>query len=490
MTVSRRNTAIEQVLDLLNAGDIQAARLLCRQILDTDNRSHQAMAQLGHLESMSGRHDQAVTLLTRAVALAPRVVRYHVKLGDVLATAGRNRAALLRYDKALKLEAACRSALAGKAHVHCRDRAPDKARRLLAPYVEAGTEDISMAIAYASASTGDGEYEQAIEVASRHVEDEAVWPIRQSLWFALGVAHENAGNYDEAFEAYTRGNRTNPAPVDSAVVSKSFDTLKTTFDRLTMRALPRASIDSELAIAIVGIYRSGSTLVEQIIDAHPKAHGAGELGLLADLVSGMSQRIGSTLPYPQCIRDLEQDDVDALGTSYLEGLRSLAPSAVRVCDKQLPNFAHLGVLAAILPRARIIHMRRDPLDTCLSCYVNRFPVGTPAVFGDLRALGMYYNDYLALMDHWRDVLDEPMWELEYEELVEDLEGVVRRLLEFCGLDWDDRCMHFFESKRQVLTLSRDQVNRPIYRSSVGRWRKFEKHLAPLREVLTQGLRSA
>ena len=490
MTVSRRNTAIGEVLDLLNAGDMHAARLLCRQILESDTRSHQAMAQLGQLESMRGRHEQAATLLARAVALAPRVVRYHVKLGDVLATGGRNREALLRYEKALKIEAGCVSALAGKAHVYCRDRAPDKARRLLAPYVEAGTEDISMAVAWASAATGGGDYEQAIEVASRHVEDEAVWPIRQSLWFALGAAHEKAGNYDEAFEAYTRGNKADPAPVDSAAVSESFDTLKRIFDRDSMRALPRASIDSELAVAIVGVYRSGSTLVEQIIDAHPKAHGAGELSLLADLVSGMSRRIGSTLPYPQCIRDLEPDDVDALGRTYLDGLRSLAPSAQRICDKQLPNFAHLGVLAAILPRARIIHTRRDPLDTCVSCYVNRFPVGTPAVFGDLRALGMYYNDYLALMEHWREVLDEPMFELVYEELVEDLEGVVRRLLEFCGLDWDDRCVRFFESTRQVLTLSRDQVNRPIYRSSMGRWRRFERHLAPLREVLAQGLRSA
>ena len=114
------------------------------------------------------------------------------------------------------------------------------------------------------------------------------------------------------------------------------------------------------------------------------------------------------------VEDLEQADVDALGRSYLDGLCRLAPSAARVCDKQLPNFERLGILAAILPRARIIHTRRDPLDTCVSCYVNRFPVGTPAVFGDLRALGMYYNDYLALMEHWRAVLDEPMFELDYK----------------------------------------------------------------------------
>ncbi len=485
-----QNSAIVHALDLMNAGDVLGAGLVCRQILERDTRNHQAMVLLGQVQSKQGGHRQAAEHLARAVALAPKNLDYHLKLGEVLAAGGRNREALLRFDKALKLKPNASSALAGKSSVYVRMRDWDKARRLLAPFVDAGKEDIAMAIIYAKVAIHDADYPAAVEVASRHLTDDAIWPIRQSLWFEIGAAHEKAGQYDEAFEAFTRGNTTNPAAPDPSAVSAWFDRLISTFDRETMRTLPRSSITSELAVPIVGIYRSGSTLVEQIIDAHPQAHGAGELLDLPEVIAGMSEQIGSTLTFPECIEDLEPADVDALGNAYLDRLRGHAPSAARICDKQLPNFERLGILAAMLPRARVIHTRRDPLDTCVSCYVNRFAAGTPSYLGDLRALGMYYNDYLALMEHWRQVLDVPMFELDYEELVQDQEGVTRRLLEFCGLEWDDRCLRFFESKREVLTLSREQVNQPIYRGSVGHHQRYARHLGPLREVLASGLRGS
>ncbi len=485
-----QNSAIAQALNLMNAGDVLGAGNVCRQILGRDKRSHQAMVLLGQVESKQGGHQQAVVHLTRAVALAPRNLDYQVKLGEVLAAGGRNREALLRFDKALKLKADAPSALAGKSGVYIRLRDWDKARRLLVPFVDAGKEDIGMAIAYAKVAIHDADYAGAVEIASRHLTDDAIWPIRQSLWFEIGTAHEKAGQYDEAFEAFTRGNTANPAAPDPSAVSAWFDRLIGAFDRDTMRALPRSSISSQLAVPIVGMYRSGSTLVEQIIDAHPQAHGAGELLDLPDVVAAMSEQIGSTLPFPDCIRDLESADVDALGSAYLARLRDHAPSAARICDKQLPNFERLGILAVMLPHARVIHTRRDPLDTCVSCYVNRFAAGTPSYLGDLRALGMHYNDYLALMEHWRQVLDAPMLELDYEELVQDQDGVSRRMLEFCGLEWDDCCLRFFESKREVLTLSREQVNQPIYRDSVGHHQRYARHLGPLREVLASGLRGS
>ena len=480
------NTAIAQALDLLNAGDFVGAARVCRRVLETDTRNHQAMVLLGQVGSKGGRHDEAVAMLSRAVALAPRNVDYQVKYGEVLAAAGRLKESLLRFDKTLKLKPGYPAALAGKAGVYLRAREPEKARRLLSPFVEAGTEDIAMALAFARVARRGGDNDQAIRVVSRHLDDDTTWPLRQSLWFEIGAAHEGAERFDEAFDAYTRGNAMTPAAWDPVAARRWFDGVMATFDRDTVVSLPRASDPSSLPVLIVGLPRCGSTLVEQIIDAHPRAHGAGEITDLEDLVTGMSERIGSTVPYPQCVRDLDQADVDALSRQYLERLRSLAPSADRVCDKQLSNFQYLGVVSAVLPGARIVHVRRDPLDTCLSCYVNRFAPGTAAYLSDLRSLGLFYNDYLAVMEHWRGVLDIPMLELDYEQLVADPDAECRRLVEFCGLPWDDRCLRFFESGREVLTLSRDQVNRPIYTSSVGRHRNYEKHLGPLRDALAGG----
>jgi len=484
------NSAIAKALELLNAGDFNAAAGVCRRLLETDKRNHQAMVLLGQVGSKGGRHDEAVALLARAVALAPRNVDYHVKYGEVLVAAGRVKEAMVRFDKTLKLKPGYPTALAGKADVYLRAREPEKARRLLAPFVEAGTEDIGIALSFVRAARRNGDHEEAIRVASRHLDDDATWPLRQSLWFEIGAAHEARERFDDAFDAYTRGNRMTPAAWDPVAVSRWFDGVMATFDRQTVAGLPRAADTSSLPVLIVGVPRCGSTLVEQILDAHPQAHGAGELTDLEDLVTGMSERIGSTVPYPQCVRDLDQADVDALSRSYLQRLESLAPSAKRVCDKQLSNFQHLGVVAAILPGVRVIHVRRDPLDTCLSCYVNRFAPGTAAYLADLRSLGLFYNDYLAVMEHWRGVLDIPMLELDYERLVADPDGECRRLVAFCGLPWDDRCLRFFESKREVLTLSRDQVNRPIYTSSVGRHRNYQKHLGPLRDVLAGGERAS
>ena len=490
MAGSASNSAIAAALELLDAGDFVGAARVCRGVLDADKRNHQAMVLLGQVGSKAGRHDEAMELLSRAVTLAPRNVEYSVKYGEVLVAAGRNAEALLRYDKTLKLKPGYPAALAGKAGVYLRMREPEKARGLLAPFVEAGTEDIGMALSSARAARAVGDYDAAIRVANRHLLDDATWPLRQGLWFEIGAAHEAQRRFDEAFDAYRRGNEMNPSVWDPVVVSRWYDDIMATFDRDTLAGLPRASDVSSLPVLIVGLPRCGSTLVEQIIDAHPQAHGAGELTLMEDLVTGMSERIGSTAPYPQCVRDLDQADVDGLSRSYVERLESIAPSADRVCDKQLSNFAHLGVVAAILPGVRVIHVRRDPLDTCLSCYVNRFAPGTPGYLSDLRSLGFFYNDYLAVMEHWRGVLENPMHELDYEQLVADPDAECRRLVEFCGLPWDDGCLRFFESGREVLTLSRDQVNRPIYTTSVGRARNYEKHLGPLRDALGGGRASA
>ena len=175
----------------------------------------------------------------------------------------------------------------------------------------------------------------------------------------------------------------------------------------------------------------------------------------------------------------------AAAEAYLHSLSARAEGAIRATDKMPYNFLNLGLIALLFPKAKVIHCRRDPLDSCLSCYFQDFARGNLQTF-DLRNVGLYYRQYQRLMDHWRDVLDLTILDVSYESHVEDPEGTCRGILDFLGLDWDPACLQFHESKRHVRTASRDQVTKPIYRSSVARWKNYESHLAPLKEALELG----
>ena len=438
---------------------------------------------------MKSRYQEAVSLLSRSVALAPDEIDYHVLLAEALATQGRFREALSRYNKAFKLDGNYPAAVAGKANTLTRSGKWDEARTLLDPFVAARTEDAGMAVVYARVALHNGKYDTAIQVATRHVNDPAADEIRRSLWFDIGKAHENGGDYDRAFEAYTKGNSIRPGGWDPTAAAERHDRIKAVFTPRLLEELGDSGNPSELAVFIVGMPRSGSTLIEQIIDAHPQAFGAGEILAMPDLVNSLNTRIGSTLTFPECIGDLDRGDIPALAKTYLDELRALAPRSERVCDKQLGNYELLGLIALMLPRARIIHSRRDPLDTCLSCYVQKFAPGVPAYTEDLGNLGLAYNDYLSLMDHWDRLLGDRILQIDYEALIEDQEGVSRRIIEHLGLAWDERCLRFYASGRAVTTLSHDQVSRPIYGTRIGRHRHFEKHLGSLRDVLSQRLRA-
>jgi hypothetical protein len=228
--------------------------------------------------------------------------------------------------------------------------------------------------------------------------------------------------------------------------------------------------------------RSGTTLAEQILASHPRVYGAGELPLLGRLIESLPRRLGTGDGYPEAVRRLDRATTRALAAEHQQRLKGLGGAAERVVDKMPANFLALGLIATLFPRARIIHCRRDPIDTCLSCYFHDFGPSIPYTL-DLRHLGLYYRAYERLMAHWAAVLPVPVFELRYEELTADQEAVSRRLVAFCGLEWDERCLRFHETRRVVRTASQLQVRQPLYRGSVGRWKRYEAFLQPLRDAL-------
>jgi hypothetical protein len=264
---------------------------------------------------------------------------------------------------------------------------------------------------------------------------------------------------------------------DEAAELSSFAAIAKRFTPEAMQALQGSGDPSELPVFVVGMPRSGSTLVEQILAAHPKVLGAGELGDFGVAAAGGYAHSSRTA------FALTAEGVRGIGARYAQKLRTLAPQAERIADKQPANFMFVGLIHLALPRARIVHVRRDPRDTCLSCYAQALTSAIP-YSGDLGELGRYYRAYEKLMAHWRAVLPPgAMLEIDYEDIVGDFATQARRLVEFCGLEWDERCLDFHTVERPVFTASAYQVRRPLYAGSIGRWRHYQEWLGPLFEAL-------
>jgi hypothetical protein len=294
----------------------------------------------------------------------------------------------------------------------------------------------------------------------------------------MGKYFDDLKNYEQAFHSYRLANELTKrygAKFDKSQLSRHVDRTMSLYDREWLRVARIESTGSERAIFIVGMPRSGTTLAEQILASHPSVFGAGELRFWNDAAAAYepSTTGGTTAA----------STIAALAMHYLRQLTDLSTDALRVVDKMPTNYANLGLIHAALPKARIIHMQRNPIDTCLSIYFQNFSI-SHAYANDLEDLAHYCAEYLRLMTHWRATLPEgTILDVSYDGLVEDQETWSRKMLEFAGLPWDPRCLDFHRTARTVLTPSKWQVRQKISKSSSGRWRNYESFVEPLRRLL-------
>jgi len=307
-----------------------------------------------------------------------------------------------------------------------------------------------------------------------------------ALNFAAAELLDRVGRYDEAFAHARQANQLVGAKYEPAQVERSVDALIAYFTRRKIQSLPRSTLGDERPVFIVGMPRSGTSLVEQILASHPDVYGAGELEAIFQIAGQAEARLsGRGFAFPQSLDGITSSLADELAANYLRPLTALAPAARRITDKLPLNFLQLGLISILFPQARVIHCMRDPRDTCLSCYMTHFSSGNEFSY-DLRSCGHFYRQYEKLMTHWKRALDLPILDVIYGQLVEDAEGQSRRMVEFLGLPWDPQCLRFYDNTRYVPTASNAQVRQPIYQSSVGRWRHYDKHLAPLLAALGWG----
>ncbi|MFT5526065.1 MAG: tetratricopeptide (TPR) repeat protein, partial [Pirellulaceae bacterium] len=307
-------------------------------------------------------------------------------------------------------------------------------------------------------------------------------PDRCFLHFAAGKYYDDLGEFDDAFRHFKAGNAIKSAAFDIEEYETLVESVIATADAEYFAARSDHGFADEAPVFIVGMPRSGTTLVEQILSSHPKIFGAGELPDIAGIIKAFPQHTPEKAPYPQCLSLAAPDTFAGFGKSYMHRLKILNNEAERIVDKNPINYQNLGLILTMLPQARIIHCSRYVLDTCLSCYFQNFRSGQEFSYS-FEGIAAYYNGYRRIMDHWKSVAPERIIDMEYESVVEDLEGQSRRLIEFLGLDWNDQCLQFYESQRAIATASDMQVRQPIYKSSVRRSDKYAKHLSSLKQML-------
>lgn len=479
-----------------------------------------AHLNLGNALQDGGRFDEAIAQFRKLVALAPNSRESRFNLARALRTAKQYAVAADEARNVVALDP--KSIEARLLLVQCLfraelyDEADAEARQILAmnpASVEAHNtrgnifltlgkfdEAIASFEAALSVNPGDAEAIFGLTYASKACSTPAMASrietlVRENppqeqkslLHFALGKVYDDIGDYPGAFENYRLGN-------DLAVPDALFDPeIWTAFiDRLIATFTPEFFAQrrdfgsaSERPVFIVGMPRSGTTLTEQIIASHPRVAAGGEMQAIAALVAGLPGRLKSARPFPECADELNGAAVRDMAAEYLAALDKFGAGTARTTDKMPMNFQNLGLMALMFPRAAFIHCRRDPLDTCLSCYFAKFGQHLDFSYSQPN-LAAYFRGYARLMSHWRRVLPVRLLEVDYEDMVADQEGVSRRLIAHCGLPWDDRCLAFDKTERAVRTASVWQVRQPIYKTSVKRWQRYESFLQPLKLALAAG----
>ncbi|MBV8801773.1 MAG: sulfotransferase, partial [Gammaproteobacteria bacterium] len=307
------------------------------------------------------------------------------------------------------------------------------------------------------------------------------------LYFALGKCHDDIGEWSKAFEYFNKGCYLKRESITYNINEHIQFTQKLIdcFSKNTIEYFRQFANSSKLPIFIVGMPRSGTTLVEQILARHPNICAGGELPYLNDLIQTPVEHHKIKLHYPENILKLSPSNIV---NQYLYYLRCISSNADHITDKMPSNFITLGLIHALFPNAKIIHVKRNAIDTCLSCYTKLFSQGHLYSY-DLIELGHYYHCYDLIMQHWQNILPPHSFlEINYENIVDNLEMEAKRLIDYCNLPWNSACLTFYHSKRQIRTASFMQVRQPIYRSSVNRWHRFENELAPLLKILNIKIR--
>ncbi len=434
---------LKEAVNAHNQGDLQKAQQLYQEILASDPDNPRALHYLGVIASQNNM-SLGLSYMERSLLLQPDNPEFNYNIAGIYARYGESQKASKHFEKAIALKPDYAEAYQGLTESKECGQEPDLLNRIKAQLNSETT-----------------------------TADQKVY-----LHFAAAKIYEDSKEYDQAFDHYQKGNTLKSGHYDKVGNSNLTQEIIRFFDDKWVNTHREFGLYSHTPIFIVGMPRSGTSLVEQILASHSQVFGAGELADINLMIGALINRTKNRFPYPQFLTEVVDQDLLGYGQSYLQRLSQISGNSRRVVDKNPSNFLRVGLILQIFPNAKIIHTQRDPLDNCLSCYFNNFARGHYYT-NSLESLAAYYNDYTDLMRHWQRIYPGRIHTLSYEALIENQQQVTRDLLDYCNLEWEEQCLAFYKSKRNVTTASKHQVRRPLYKSSVKRWEHYKAHIQPL-----------
>jgi tetratricopeptide (TPR) repeat protein len=505
---SQVHTLLARGNELLAKGDSGAAAQCFEELLGEDPDHAVACNNLGAALCNLGRYAEAEAQFRRAIKLKERFADPHNNLGTVLRWQGRVRESEASLRRALKLKPAYVDAQINLSTTLVLLHRWREAKALLEKVLRVAPRNVAALVAMGQIAGPEGRFAEAADLFRRAAEIDPqsaracaaqVWLRKMTpadsdwlkhaekivaagvapqdeatLRYALGKYFDDVADYPKAFRSFQRANELQRVATQrySKEGRTAFvDDMRRVYTRETLARAAQGGSDSQRPVFVVGMPRSGTSLIEQIIASHPSARGAGELGFWSDAMRKHEQNLRRAAVADPLRRKLAD--------SYLQVLAAQAPDGTRVVDKATFNTDYLGVIHAVFPKARMIYVRRDPIDSCLSCYFQQFSPDLDFSM-DLSDLAHYYPEHLRLLAHWRSVLPPGiLLEVPYADLIAQQETWTRKIVEFLGLEWDQRCLDYTATQRTVLTSSYWQVRQKMYRTSLGRWHHYEKFITPL-----------
>lgn len=481
------NVAAQRLLATI-AGDAQrydVAENLLRKIVSQAPENLAAVYDLARFLGERGRYPEVIDLLESAVAANEENAEVRQSLGDILAIVGRSADALQAYEKCLLIKPDDPASLLGRANMLRIEGRSDEA---VASYLRCLEVRPDIGDAWWSLSTMR-DYkatDEDIAVMRANINNPETAPDSQIAFrFALATAFERRADYEGAWEQYVKGNAAKRSLVkyDPVETETRTSVIKAVFTSALVGEKHANTPPDNTPVFIVGMPRSGSTLIEQILASHSSVAGCGELSYIIMLSNSAAATRPDGVVYPEVVKDLDESQLTGLGRSYLYyAMQHNKEGRPFFTDKMPANFPHVGFIRQILPHAKIIDARRNPLATCVANYRQLFAQGKNQSY-DLTELGEYYLQYIDMMNHWDEVLPGAVLRVQYEDVVADVETQVRRMLDYCELPFEQACIDFHRSQRPVNTASSEQVRQPLYQSGVDFWKHYDAHLAELREIL-------
>ena len=456
------------------------AEALLRRTTDVAPDFPFAWGQLAMALSKQRKHDEAAQAAEKAMSIDPAHPEWPNILGNIHLLAGDEEAALEAFKRSAQIKPDHTGARVGMGHIYKtlgqQDLAIENYRAATRSRPDMGEIFFSLSNLKTFKFT-----EEELDHMRKIVDSGKLEPESEvNFCFSLAKAYEDEKDYKQAFAYYQRGNETKRPLVkhDPAEFQRSAEAIMRTFTKEFFASRQDWGHDDASPILIVGLPRSGSTLVEQILSSHSVIDGTAELGDLQEIAITSGSNRSDGLFYPLSLLDTPKEIVEDLGKEYIRVTERHRQGAPHFTDKMPNNFPHIGFLHLILPNAKVIDARRHPLDSCVGCYKQLFAQGQPFTY-DLFDLGEYYKTYVQLMKHWEEVIPQKVLRVQYEDNVEDQEKQARRMIEFLGLEWEDQITRFYETDRAVKTASSEQVRQPIYNKSVNTWKRYEENLEDL-----------